>query len=66
MPGWFQALMPKEEKFFDLFSRHATVVVAGADALRSLLRGGEAGVDAEANRKLMANHHMQVVGPPLE
>jgi predicted phosphate transport protein (TIGR00153 family) len=41
MFGWFQALMPKEERFFDLFTRHAKVVVAGAEALRALLRGGE-------------------------
>jgi predicted phosphate transport protein (TIGR00153 family) len=37
MLGWFQRLMPREDKFFDLFERHAAVVVAGADALRKLL-----------------------------
>ena len=42
MLGWFQALMPKEERFFGLFDRHAQTVVAGAEALRSLLDGGEA------------------------
>ena len=31
--------MPKEERFFELFVRHATIVVAGAEALRGLLRG---------------------------
>lgn len=41
MLGWFQALMPKEERFFDLFQRHAAVVVAGAEALEGLLEGGE-------------------------
>lgn len=41
MLGWFQALMPKEERFFPLFARHATTVVAGAEALRALLDGGE-------------------------
>jgi predicted phosphate transport protein (TIGR00153 family) len=41
MLGWFQALMPREERFFELFVRHATIVVAGAEALRGLLRGGE-------------------------
>ena len=41
MLGWFQALMPREERFFDLFERHAAVVVAGAEALRGLLKGGE-------------------------
>ncbi|AMN39326.1 DUF47 domain-containing protein [Rhodoplanes sp. Z2-YC6860] len=37
MLGWFQRLMPREDKFFELFERHAAVVVAGADALRKLL-----------------------------
>lgn len=41
MLSWFQALMPKEERFFDLFDRHAATLVAGAHALRSLLEGGE-------------------------
>ena len=34
MLGWFQALMPKEERFFQLFEKHAAIVVAGAEALR--------------------------------
>src|SRR3977135_2420628 len=41
MLGWFQAIMPKEDKFLDLFEQHAALVVAGAEALRSLLKGGE-------------------------
>jgi predicted phosphate transport protein (TIGR00153 family) len=40
MLSWFQALMPKEERFFDLFDRHAETLVAGSRALRSLLEGG--------------------------
>lgn len=40
MLGWFQALMPKEERFFTLFERHAVIIVAGAEALRDLLQGG--------------------------
>jgi predicted phosphate transport protein (TIGR00153 family) len=40
MLGWFQALMPKEGRFFALFEKHASVVVAGAEALRGLLQGG--------------------------
>ena len=39
MLGWFQALMPKEERFFDLFVRHAETAGGGARALRQLLRG---------------------------
>jgi uncharacterized protein len=41
MFGWFQALMPKEERFFTLFAKHAAIVVAGAEALRGLLQGGD-------------------------
>ena len=42
MLRWFQALMPREERFFDLFSRHADTVLAGAKALRAMLEGGDA------------------------
>ena len=41
MLAWFQALMPKEERFVDLFIRHSHMLVAGAEALRKLLEGGE-------------------------
>jgi hypothetical protein len=41
MLGWFQALMPREERFFQLFDKHATIVVAGAEALRGSLRSGD-------------------------
>lgn len=41
MLGWFQALMPREERFFDLFARHARTLLAGAEALQGLLEGGE-------------------------
>lgn len=42
MLGWFQAMMPKEERFFELFLRHAHVLVAGSKALAGLLEGGDA------------------------
>lgn len=45
MLSWFQALMPKEEGFFDLFDRHADTLVGGARALRSLLEGGDGVVE---------------------
>jgi predicted phosphate transport protein (TIGR00153 family) len=41
MLGWFNKLMPKEERFFDLFVRHGEMVLAGAKALRRALEGGE-------------------------
>ncbi|WP_102957881.1 DUF47 domain-containing protein [Mangrovicella endophytica] len=42
MLGWFRALMPREDRFFDLFAAHSQVVVGGAEALHKLLAGGEA------------------------
>ena len=38
---WFQALMPKETRFFDLFTQHAKIIVACAGELRGLLQGGD-------------------------
>ncbi len=40
MLRWFQALMPKQGRFFELFEEHAATLVAGADALARLLQGG--------------------------
>jgi predicted phosphate transport protein (TIGR00153 family) len=42
MLGWFQKLMPKEERFFELFGRHSEIIVAGAEELRAMLQGGDA------------------------
>jgi uncharacterized protein len=41
MLAWFRALMPKEDRFFDLFERHAATLVDGAVALRALLDGAQ-------------------------
>ena len=38
---WFRAFLPREERFFDLFARHSTVVGQGARALQDMLRGGD-------------------------
>jgi len=50
MFGWFQALMPKEERFFELFADHSRAVLAGAQALRAMLEGGSA---IESNFKIV-------------
>jgi predicted phosphate transport protein (TIGR00153 family) len=42
MMRWFHALMPKEERFFELFAQHSQMVLAGAEALRAMLEGGAA------------------------
>lgn len=42
MLGWFKALMPREDGFFNLFARHSRTLVAAAEALQGVLEGGEA------------------------
>lgn len=39
MVAWFQALMPKQGRFFEQFEAHAATLVAGADALQQLFSG---------------------------
>jgi uncharacterized protein Yka (UPF0111/DUF47 family) len=41
MLSWFQAIMPKEDRFFDMFQRHAATLALGAAALRELVDGGD-------------------------
>ena len=43
--NWFQALLPRQGNFFDLFEAHAKTVMAGADALARLMQGGPAMAD---------------------
>lgn len=49
---WFQALMPREDRFYALFNQHAAIVLQGAQALRQVLNGGSGTV--EAAQKVMA------------
>jgi uncharacterized protein len=42
MFGWFRRLLPREERFFAMYARHADVVLRGAEELRRMLDGGEA------------------------
>lgn len=41
MLGWLNALMPKEDRFFDLFESHARITLDCAREFRVLLNGGE-------------------------
>jgi uncharacterized protein len=41
MLRWFQALLPKDDRFFELFADHSHAIVAGAQGLRALLEGGD-------------------------
>jgi uncharacterized protein len=40
MLQWFRALMPKEDRFFDLFEQHSTLILAGAESLRAAFHDG--------------------------
>ncbi|MBX3582422.1 MAG: DUF47 domain-containing protein [Rhizobiaceae bacterium] len=49
MLGWFRALLPREDKFFDLFEKQSQILVAGAQALEKLLEGGD-GIDKHCQK----------------
>jgi uncharacterized protein len=40
MLGWFYRIMPREERFFDMFERHAQCLIGGSQSLREMLNGG--------------------------
>src|SRR4051812_21935999 len=39
--SWLQALMPTDDRFFELFAAHSRTILAGATELRALLDGGD-------------------------
>src|SRR5947209_1823429 len=41
MANLLQALMPRENRFFDLFAAHSRIILAGARELREMLDGGD-------------------------
>ena len=41
MMGWYRRLLPREDRFFDLFEQHAEILVLGAQALQRLLAGDD-------------------------
>jgi len=49
----FSALMPKEERFFDLFNKHGLALVAGAESLRAMM---EPGADVPEQCRKVAQH----------
>jgi uncharacterized protein Yka (UPF0111/DUF47 family) len=66
--NWFQRLLPREDKFFDLFEAHAAILVSGAGSLRKLLDGGpeaarhaQAVVDKENEADRIAGQVMESV-----
>jgi predicted phosphate transport protein (TIGR00153 family) len=40
MLSWFYRIMPREERFFDMFERHSQCLVAGSKSVRAMLDGG--------------------------
>lgn len=42
MVAWFRRILPREERFFEMFDRHAGFIAAGAEELRAMLEGGDA------------------------
>ena len=42
MLKFIRTIMPKEDRFFDMFERHAQILVAGADVMGKMLSGEEA------------------------
>lgn len=57
---WFHKIMPREEKFFVLFDRHATCIKAGAGILRRILDGGHE-VPAHCNALMATEHEADVI-----
>jgi uncharacterized protein len=55
MLGMLRALMPREDKFFDLFTRQADIIVAGADAMSAMF-SGEHGIP-ESCRRIEEHEH---------
>jgi len=55
MLEWFRALMPKEEKFFVLYARHAALVVEAAGELEAMLGDG-ADLARHCNRIIQLEH----------
>jgi len=47
MLGWYRRLLPREDRFFDMFARHSETLVQASRALEQLLSGK----DVEANGK---------------
>ncbi|ACP27225.1 conserved hypothetical protein, putative pit accessory protein [Sinorhizobium fredii NGR234] len=41
MLGLFRKLLPREDRFFDLFEQHSRTVMGAAEALNALLAGGD-------------------------
>ena len=50
-----RSIMPREDRFFDMFQRHADILVAGADAMTAMFAGDE-GIE-ESCRRIAQHEH---------
>jgi uncharacterized protein len=57
----FKKIMPKEEKFFDMFERHAACIVAASLTLREILDGG-AGAHGACARLMKQEDEADAIG----
>ena len=55
MLGIIRAIMPREDRFFDLFARQADIIVAGTDVMTAMF-SGEQGI-AESCRRIEEHEH---------
>lgn len=57
--------MPREDRFFELYNRHAKTLVEGAEALRELLAGGP-GVAAAAQKVIAAEDRADAIAREVQ
>lgn len=55
MLGVLRAIMPREDRFFDMFTRQADIIIAGADAMTAMF-SGEQGIP-ESCRRIEEHEH---------
>ncbi|WP_331372828.1 DUF47 domain-containing protein [Sinorhizobium chiapasense] len=55
MLGLFRKLLPREDRFFDLFAQHSRTVMGAAEALNALLAGGP-DIDRHCDRIIALEH----------
>ncbi len=55
MLGVLRAIMPREDRFFDMFTRQADIIIAGAEQMTAMF-SGEAGI-AESCRRIEEHEH---------
>ena len=57
---WFRALLPREERFFDLYNAHAAILVRAAEALLAMLKDGDR-ISDHCRRVIALEHDADIV-----